>query len=61
MTHKTAVIPHLDHIDDAETKMGAVNTIWWEDGVLVGGNTDAIGFLGNIDELAPGWDTGTKR
>ncbi|MBY5319053.1 shikimate dehydrogenase [Rhizobium johnstonii] len=59
--HKTAVIPHLDHIDDAATKMGAVNTIWWEDGVLVGGNTDAIGFLGNIDELAPGWDTGTKR
>ncbi|MGV4795450.1 shikimate dehydrogenase [Rhizobium sp. F40D2] len=59
--HKTAVIPHLDHIDDAATKMGAVNTIWWEDGVLVGGNTDAIGFLGNIDELAPGWDMGAKR
>src|SRR4051812_36418618 len=59
--HKTAVIPHLDSIDDAATKMGAVNTIWWEDGKLLGGNTDAIGFLGNIDELVPGWDKTTRR
>lgn len=59
--HKTAVIPHLDRIDDAATKMGAVNTIWWQDGALLGGNTDAIGFLGNIDELVPGWDSTAKR
>ncbi|EUB99313.1 Shikimate dehydrogenase [Rhizobium sp. CF080] len=59
--HKTAVIPHLDSIDDAATKMGAVNTIWWQDGKLLGGNTDAIGFLGNIDELVPGWEAGTKK
>lgn len=57
--HKLAVIPHLDRIDDAGTAMGAVNTIWWEDDDLVGGNTDAIGFLGNLDELVPGWDRAT--
>lgn len=59
--HKLAVIPFLDRIDDAAEAMGAVNTIWWADGQLVGGNTDWIGFLGNLDELVPGWDSGAKR
>lgn len=59
--HKLAVIPHLARIDDAAKAIGAVNTIWWENGELVGGNTDAIGFMGNIDELAPGWDKAAGR
>lgn len=59
--HKTAVIPYLDRIDEAAEAVGAVNTIWWDDEVLVGGNTDATGFLGNIDELVPGWDKSAKR
>jgi shikimate dehydrogenase len=29
--------------------VGAVNTLWFEDGKLVGGNTDAIGFAANLD------------
>ncbi len=56
--HKLAVIPHLDRIDAAAEALGAVNTIWWEGDSLVGGNTDWIGVLGNLDELAPGWDAG---
>lgn len=59
--HKLAVIPFLDEIDDAVKAMGAVNTIWWEDGQLVGGNTDWIGFLGNLDEFVPGWDDDAKK
>ena len=59
--HKTAVIPHVHHIDGAARAMGAVNTLWREDGVLVGGNTDSIGFMGNLDERAPGWDRDAKR
>lgn len=59
--HKLAVIPHLVVVDDDATAMGAVNIITWRDGKLVGGNTDALGFLGNIDELAPGWDQGAKK
>jgi shikimate dehydrogenase len=59
--HKMAVIPHLDAIDDDAEAMGAVNTIWWEDGTLMGGNTDSVGFMGNIDELVPGWDKGATR
>ena len=59
--HKTAVIPHLHHVDEAAKAMGAVNTIWREDGVLAGGNTDSIGFLGNLDECVPGWDHDARR
>lgn len=54
--HKSAVIPYLDRIDANAQAMGAVNTIFWQDGELVGGNADGIGFMGNLDELAPGWD-----
>ena len=59
--HKLAVIGHLDRIDAAAAKLGAVNTIWREDGRLIGGNTDWAGFIGNLDELAPGWDREAGR
>lgn len=54
--HKLAVMAHIDGLDDAARAMGAVNTLWWQDDTLMGGNTDAAGFLGNIDDRAPGWD-----
>ena len=54
--HKQAVMAHLGRIDPAAHAIGAVNTVWLEDGTLVGGNTDAHGFLANLDEGAPGWD-----
>jgi shikimate dehydrogenase len=59
--HKTAVIPFLDRIDAAARAMGAVNTIWWDDDALVGGNTDAIGFIGNLDDRVPDWDRSARR
>ena len=43
--HKVAVIPFLDKLDPLAEKIGAVNTIVNEDGILVGYNTDATGFL----------------
>ncbi|MDE2334350.1 MAG: shikimate dehydrogenase [Rhodospirillales bacterium] len=54
--HKTAIVPHLDRLDETAVAVGAVNTLWWEAGELVGGNTDASGFLANLDERVPGWD-----
>ncbi|MCB1439185.1 MAG: shikimate dehydrogenase [Nitratireductor sp.] len=54
--HKLAVMKYCDRIDDAAQQLGAVNTLWFEDGQLVGGNTDWIGLVGNLDEQAPGWD-----
>lgn len=59
--HKTAVIPFVGRVDAAAQAMGAVNTLWWEGETLVGGNTDAIGFIGNLDDRVPGWDKGATR
>lgn len=51
MPHKQAVIPHLDSVDDIADRIGAVNTIYpVEDGLLLGTNTDAAGFLEPLRE-----------
>ncbi len=54
--HKTAVMAQVQRLDEAARAIGAVNTLWFEDGRLCGGNTDAFGFLANLDAGAPGWD-----
>ena len=43
--HKVAVIQFLDKLDHLAEKIGAVNTIVNDDGVLMGYNTDGAGFL----------------
>jgi shikimate dehydrogenase len=43
--HKVNVIPLLDKLDPLAEKIGAVNTIVNDNGVLTGYNTDATGFL----------------
>jgi shikimate dehydrogenase len=45
LPHKEAVLPLLDELTPAARAIGAVNTIINENGVLVGDNTDAPGFL----------------
>jgi shikimate dehydrogenase len=48
--HKRAVIPHLARLGDAARATGAVNTISFDpEGRLVGDNTDAGGFLDDLD------------
>lgn len=54
MPHKEIVMPHLDKIDEHAEKIGAVNTVVNDDGVLTGYNTDWIGAvkpLKNVTEL----------
>ncbi|TIT21737.1 MAG: shikimate dehydrogenase [Mesorhizobium sp.] len=53
--HKEAAFALAARRDDAAEQIGAVNTLWFEDGELCGGNTDAHGFAANLDEYAPGW------
>lgn len=53
--HKEAAFAGVQRRDEAAEQIGAVNTLWFEDGVLWGGNTDAHGFAANLDHLAPGW------
>jgi shikimate dehydrogenase len=43
--HKVAVLQFLDELDPLAEKIGAVNTIVNDDGLLKGYNTDASGFL----------------
>lgn len=45
MPHKIAVREHLDALDPLAERIGAVNTVAAENGVLVGYNTDVAGFL----------------
>ncbi|MEP9377053.1 shikimate dehydrogenase [Aquabacter sp. CN5-332] len=45
----------VDEADETARRLEAVNTIWFEGGRMMGGNTDAYGFLSNLDEGAPGW------
>ncbi len=54
--HKEAVFERVGRRDEAAEQIGAVNTLWLEDGVVCGGNTDAHGFAANLDEHAPGWN-----
>jgi len=61
LPHKTAIIPLLAGIDDAARIIGAVNTIWLENGSFIGGNSDWRGFMDNLDDRAPGWDKGAEE
>lgn len=56
--HKEAAFAAVSRRDAAAEAIGAVNTVWFEDGHLHGGNSDAHGFSANLDECAPGWDKG---
>jgi shikimate dehydrogenase len=48
--HKSAVIPHLDDLDELASEIGAVNTVVNRDGRFVGYNTDAAGALKALEE-----------
>ncbi len=55
-------VPYKEHayraaeLDDVARALGAVNTLWLEGRRLMGSNTDAEGFLANLDNAALGWD-----
>ncbi len=51
--HKEAAFAAVSRADGVATALGAVNTLWLEDGRLVGANTDALGFLANLDQKVP--------
>jgi len=55
LPHKEAAFRAAEHYDDASREIGAVNTLWFEEGELFAMNTDVYGFLANLDEHAPGW------
>lgn len=53
--HKETAFSLIKNCDAAAKAIGAVNTLWIENGDLMGGNTDAYGFSANLDDFAPQW------
>tara|TARA_B100000686_G_scaffold224119_1_gene231286 strand:- start:228 stop:968 length:741 start_codon:yes stop_codon:yes gene_type:complete len=57
--HKEHAIHLVDEVAPIAHKIGAVNTITVKkDGSLHGTNTDAFGFIENLNACAPGWEVG---
>lgn len=56
LPHKETAFKLVKHLDLVAKRLGAVNTLWIEDGKLHGANTDGYGFLANLDQFAAGWD-----
>jgi shikimate dehydrogenase len=54
--HKEEAFRLLDVAHPSAERLRAANTLWLEGGKLHGANTDEVGFLGNLDAEAPGWD-----
>lgn len=58
--HKEAAFRLCDEPTERARRLGAVNTLWVENGRLHGDNTDGEGFLASLDAAVPGWDARTK-
>ena len=56
LPHKEATLALADHADEVARRIGAANTVVVrEDGALAVTNTDAFGFIENLEARAPGW------
>ncbi len=49
--HKRTITAHLDRLTPLAEEIGAVNTVYLEDNHAVGDNTDALGFLLDLERL----------
>lgn len=59
LPHKEQAYALAEKCDEVASYIGAVNTLWFENGILYGSNTDAYGFACNLDDFAPGWEKET--
>jgi shikimate dehydrogenase len=49
--HKRAAIAHLDRLTRRAERIGAVNTVIFEHGQMIGDNTDGLGFMAALSEI----------
>ena len=54
--HKLAALAAADRVTETARRIGAVNTLYYEEGQLVGENSDAAGFHQNILAAAADWE-----
>jgi shikimate dehydrogenase len=59
--HKEAAFAFADELDPLAETIGAANTLVHRHDGVFAFNTDYLGFLGNLDQNAPGWDSGLKE
>jgi shikimate dehydrogenase len=61
LPHKEAALRLAAVADEAARAIGAANTLWLDQaGRLCAGNTDAYGFITNLEAEAPGWNEGRR-
>lgn len=58
---KEAAFAACDRVSERAGLLGAVNTIWFENGAICGDNTDGPGFLAHLDQVHPGWDLQPRK
>jgi shikimate dehydrogenase len=59
--HKEAAFAGVERRTERAERLRAVNTLWLEDGVLWGDNTDVLGFMAHLDStLQSGWERGVE-
>ncbi|MBM6580535.1 shikimate dehydrogenase [Microvirga sp. BT689] len=57
LPHKEAAFAGVDRRTAQAQRVGAVNTLWAEDGLIWGDNTDVTGFMAHLDaSLGTGWE-----
>jgi shikimate dehydrogenase len=57
LPHKEAALRTAESADEAAVTIGAANTLWLDpDGTLHASNTDAYGFMTNLEAQAPDWN-----
>ncbi len=54
--HKEAALAMADVVSDRAKAIGASNTLVFKDGKIHADNTDGVGFISNLKQLAPKWD-----
>jgi shikimate dehydrogenase len=61
LPHKEAALRLATVADEAARTIGAANTLWLDEaGRLNASNTDASGFMTNLNAVAPGWNEGRR-
>jgi shikimate dehydrogenase len=61
LPHKEAALRAAESADAAAAAIGAANMLWLDpDGTLHASNTDAYGFMTNLEAEAPDWNKGRR-
>lgn len=55
--HKETMYSFVSHTESAADKLGAVNTVFWRNGVLTGTNTDGYGYMEHLRATIPSWSS----